>query len=344
AGADMNEHFCNTGTTDLNNFLTVNNPGTWTSLDGFPNSVFDPTTGVFTMDNLAKDTYTFQYVVTNDSPCDNDTSLAFIEITEIANIDFTSNLLEGCSPLTVDFTDITQVNGTTNFTWFVDGIQVGTNQNMTYTFDEVRCYDIDLTIETDNFCSATLTNPNMICVNPDPIADFDFSPATIYSDDPTVDFNNKSQLNAINQWDFDGLGVSSQANPSFTFPLGIEDTYEVLLVVYSDKGCVDSIIKEVPVVDQTIFYVPNAFTPDGNDVNNTFLPVMTVGVDPQNYKLEIFNRWGEVIFESNDYNVGWDGTYGGKIVKSGTYLWKIRFNEIKTEDDIIRMGTVVLMR
>lgn len=344
AGNDINEHFCNTGTTDLNNFVTVNNPGVWTSLDGLTNAVFDPTSGILTMDNLAKNIYTFQYVVSNDSPCDNDTTFAFIEISEEANVDFSPSVFEGCSPLIVDFTDLTVVNGTKQFKWYVDGVQVGINQNLTYVFDEVKCYDIALSIETDNFCTGSLTKSNLICVNPDPIADFEYKPTTVYSDNPIVTFKNKSQLNAYNQWKFDDLGGSTTANPVFTFPFGKEDDYEVTLIVTSDKGCIDSITKVVPVRDQTIFYVPNAFTPDGDDNNNVFLPIMTVGVDPQNYKLEIFNRWGELIFESNDYNVGWDGTYGGKMVKSGTYVWKIRFNELKTEDDIIQMGTVTLMR
>src|SRR5690554_1161724 len=293
AGADMYERFCNDGTANLNNFLTVNNAGTWISLDGFGNNVFNPTSGVLQLDNLPKDVYTFQYVVSNDSPCLADTATASIEISEVADVMFSANFSEGCSPLTVDFTDLTVVNGNTAYTWFVDGNQVSQSNSLTYTFEQVKCYNVTLQIVTDNLCTSSITESNMICINPDPIAAFDFKPKDIFSDDPVVNFENQSELNAQNLWNFDGIAQSTDLHPTFTFPYGKEQDYVVQLVVTSEKGCVDSTSRIVPVKDQTIFYVPNAFTPDGDDRNNTFQPIMTVGVDPDNYKLEIYNRWGE---------------------------------------------------
>ena len=82
--------------------------------------------------------------------------------------------------------------------------------------------------------------------------------------------------------------------------------------------------------DHLILYVPNTFTPDGDDYNEVFLPVLTSGFDPENYVLFIYNRWGELIFESHNHLVGWDGTYGvgHKFpVQDGTYTWKIIVGE-----------------
>ena len=79
--------------------------------------------------------------------------------------------------------------------------------------------------------------------------------------------------------------------------------------------------------EDVLYFVPNSFTPDGDDYNQTFKPVFTTGFDPYAYGLYIFDRWGEMIFESHDASVGWSGTYGvgNEIVQDGTYVWVIEF-------------------
>lgn len=76
-----------------------------------------------------------------------------------------------------------------------------------------------------------------------------------------------------------------------------------------------------------VYYVPNSFTPDGDELNNTFKPVFTAGFDPYNYNMKIYNRWGELIFESKDVDYGWDGAYMGAkgLCQEGTYIWVIEF-------------------
>ena len=96
--------------------------------------------------------------------------------------------------------------------------------------------------------------------------------------------------------------------------------------------------------DDVLFYVPNAFTPDNDDFNPTFQPVFTAGYDPYDFELLIYNRWGEVIFESHDASVGWDGTYGGKLVAQGTYTWKIEFKTLYTDERISVDGHVNLLK
>lgn len=93
-----------------------------------------------------------------------------------------------------------------------------------------------------------------------------------------------------------------------------------------------------------IFYVPNAFTPDGDIHNNTFLPVFTSGYDPYDYHLIIFNRWGEIIFESFNSEIGWDGTYSDHLAEDGVYIWKIVFKENKTDKKHQEIGHVTLLR
>ncbi|MBI3240067.1 MAG: gliding motility-associated C-terminal domain-containing protein, partial [Flavobacteriia bacterium] len=86
------------------------------------------------------------------------------------------------------------------------------------------------------------------------------------------------------------------------------------------------------------------FTPDGDEFNNIFLPILTSGIDFSDFELKIYDRWGEILFESYDVNVGWDGTYHGKIVPQGTYTWTLQFGLIENDKDLFLTGHVSLMR
>jgi len=103
----------------------------------------------------------------------------------------------------------------------------------------------------------------------------------------------------------------------------------------------------VSITDKVILYVPNTFTPGENNsvgINDEFIPVLSSFVDPTFYELTIFNRWGEVIFESNDRDTGWDGTYKERLCQVGTYVWKVKFNNATTEERIVKTGHVNLIK
>ena len=91
----------------------------------------------------------------------------------------------------------------------------------------------------------------------------------------------------------------------------------------------NTINKVITVWDRLLFYMPNTFTPDGNEFNESFKPVFGSGYSPKDYNLLVFNRWGEILFESNDLNIGWDGTYKGLYVPEGTYSWKMMLRKSK---------------
>jgi gliding motility-associated-like protein len=116
----------------------------------------------------------------------------------------------------------------------------------------------------------------------------------------------------------------------------------------SPSGCSDTAYALIQIIDDVIFYVPNSFTPDGDNINQTFQPVFTSGFDPAEYSMRIFNRWGEVVFETNDATFGWDGGYGNganyKMMQDGTYIWKIEFTVLQTDERIMKVGHVNLLR
>ena len=120
-----------------------------------------------------------------------------------------------------------------------------------------------------------------------------------------------------------------------------------LSVVHYSNGCVSPIQETVITIarcPELLFYVPNTFTPDGNEHNNVFQPVFTNGFDPYDYHLEIFNRWGELIFESFNHMESWDGTYNNTPISSGIYTFKIQFGFKETDNDQVISGFVTLIK
>lgn len=183
----------------------------------------------------------------------------------------------------------------------------------------------------------------MICVDPLPVASFNYNPQQVFSIDPTTNFENTSVFNDQNIWNFDDGTSSQEVSPTHQFPIGQIGNYNVELIVISDQGCRDTAYRIVVVRDQLLFYVPNAFTPDGDQYNNVFLPVMTAGFSPASYEFYIYNRWGELVFESRDTETGWDGTYAGSLVQAGIYTWLIRFKDDDNDEKYEFSGHVNLM-
>jgi gliding motility-associated-like protein len=96
--------------------------------------------------------------------------------------------------------------------------------------------------------------------------------------------------------------------------------------------------------DEIIYYVPNTFTPNGDEHNNLFNPVFVCGYDPYEYRFEIYNRWGEIVFSSSDAGIGWDGTYNGLPAKEGVFGWKLEYKAVHTSEKKVLTGHANLLR
>jgi gliding motility-associated-like protein len=204
-----------------------------------------------------------------------------------------------------------------------------------------------LTVVTETGCSATLNEPNYIEVYHNPVADFSFYPFDADILDPTITFTNNSLYHSSHNWLIEGYGVTQVNDPIIEFPNNQQGNYDVTLAVATEMGCADTAYAVVPIKDVILFYIPNTFTPDGDDYNETFQPIFTSGFDPMDFHLMIFNRWGEVIFESYDASRGWDGTYGAssaRIVRDGTYIWRIEFKETMSDKRHTHHGHVNIIR
>jgi gliding motility-associated-like protein len=180
-------------------------------------------------------------------------------------------------------------------------------------------------------------------VLPSPTAGIEVDPEYIDSSDPSTTVSNTSNGAVSYLWNMgDGGEPLTVFEPGlYTYPLYQLDEYTILLLVTAENGCTDSTDVTVFIDNDVIIYVPNAFTPDDDAYNQTFEPVIASIIDQ--YHLELYNRWGELIFESYNKNVGWDGTYNNVRVQDGTYTWKITISTNGT-NKIVKYGHVSVIR
>jgi gliding motility-associated-like protein len=257
---------------------------------------------------------------------------------------FTANTLSGCGPLDVTFANTSFQQGQ-QATWdFGDNSNASTPASASHTYTGEGCYTVTL-IVTDGTtgCANELSQANMICVVPHPDAQFTASPQQASVTNPEFQFINQSANAVSYQWLF-GDGTSSSAvSPSHLYS-DDPGNYEVILVATNASGCVDSATVLITVIEDLVFFIPNSFTPDGDQNNNTFQPVFTSGFDPFHFNLRIYNRWGETVFESNNAAVGWDGTYAGKLAQEGVYTWAIEFKAVQSDEKYRYAGNVTLLK
>lgn len=270
-----------------------------------------------------------------------------ITVELIPNAHFTIENGEGCGPLTVllrpSYVDENEDN---ECNWlFSNGVSVGNCESFQYTFADPGIYSVEYIVTTPNGCQQSMVESDAIVVYESPIAQFEFLKNPISTLNPEVQCVNQSTGATNYLWDFDNEMTSTETNPSMTYD-EVGASYQITLYASNDNGCIDSTERIILVDVEQIFFVPNAFTPDADEVNNVFTPVFTSGIDITDYELTIFNRWGQIIFESRDPNIGWDGVHGGvgNLTQDGVYVWRIQYKDINVDDRRILTGTVTIVR
>lgn len=285
-------------------------------------------------------------IVTDAHSCTHSAQIT-IEVVELPVVDFQGDNLVGCVPLTANFQNLSTGNAANCIWTFSDGTILQGCGNVSNVFTALGCHDLTLTVYTAEGCSGSLTAADFICTEPAPIAGFTTQSQVFSTINTSVDFNNLSQNAVYYQWDFgDGSGYSTQENPSYEYQDELLGTYTVTLMASNLIGCVDTAVAVLKIKEEQLFFVPNTFTPDGDQFNQTFKPVITSGVDIYNYRLSIFNRWGELIFESRNPEIGWDGVsfLTGILAQDGTYTWKIELKTTDNDEKKVVTGSVNLIR
>lgn len=231
-----------------------------------------------------------------------------------------------CEPATFELSNTTDPAMVGSYVWFISDGQGYANTSPLLT-DEMShgMYDVQLIVTSPLGCIDSITNYDYITSFQIPVAQFSWSPNPMKMFNTEANFSNQSFLGYTYQWTFeDGLpATSTQTRPTVQFPDGVTGEYEITLIATSENGCIDTVTKILTVLPEVLLYAPNSFTPNGDEHNQTWRVFME-GVDTYNFTLEIYNRWGEMVWESHDIEVGWDGTYNGEKLRPGTYTWKVK--------------------
>lgn len=272
-----------------------------------------------------------EYCVVLTEQCGSPSATACTQVTWPEHITptFESDTTRGCNPTQINFQNTTDSELVANILFqFGDGTSITVNPTQTFnnTYTYGGSFNIQMTVTTLNGCVYDTTYLNYIEIGEFPVANFSWYPSQIPMFNPTANFMDVSTPDVTNwYWQFQsGDPASSSAqNPTTTFPAGEVAEYEVTLIVTNDFGCADTVMLEVPVISDVLIYAPNTFTPDNDDYNQGWRVYMQ-GIDIYQFNLLIFNRWGEVVWESNDIEVPWEGTYGSGIAPEGVYVWKLR--------------------
>ncbi len=276
-------------------------------------------------------TGTYQADVTDANGC---TATASVNVTvnAIPSAALSANIVSGCAPLCVNFTDISTLAGPgtiTSWSWDFGDNSTSTVQDPSHCYNTPGVYTVTLVVTTGDGCTNTITMANYINVYAIPVAGFTAGPqpATILS--PEIFFTDTSTNAASWQWSFGDISGASSIlqNPSFLYP--DPTCYQVELVVTSANGCTDTTEQIVCIDPDVAIFVPNAFTPTADGINDVFIPV-TVGFDPEKYEFWVFDRWGNLIFYTDDINKGWDGKVQGHedLCQIDTYVWKVKAYDV----------------
>lgn len=208
-----------------------------------------------------------------------------------------------------------------------------TNQSWV-TPNESGSYNVIVTDDCNTYQRDASTYINVLA----PLADFEVVSTPLFINLP-VTFENTSVGAQNYWWNFGNGSTSFQVHPNSVYPS--PGVYDITLVATDFNGCVDTVVKPLLIVEEVYLYVPNSFTPNDADFNNTFM-ASTIGIDQM--FIQIFDRWGELIFESNDIRFQWDGTYKGKPVPDGTYVWKMEYSTIHSDETELIMGHINVLR
>lgn len=253
-----------------------------------------------------------------------DTSVIWLEVTDGAGFrertsttalpyplipaSFSVNHTQGCLPLEVEFrSDYLAFQHLQSMQWdFGTGEPATTMASAVFTYAEAGNYFPSLILTDDAGCIWRDTLNVEIRVFPLPRASFDIEDTVIYLPHADLKPENTSEGAGSYSWDFGPWGISTEHSPSFDFSIDVEGTANLELTAANTFGCSSVFSQAVKVVRPISFFIPNAFSPDRDGINDSWLPVGN-GVDPAHYRLDLFDAWGTVVFSTDDPEQAWDG-------------------------------------
>lgn len=280
--------------------------------------------------------------------CLSDTALYNIEITHIPTIDghYIISPKSGCIPMEVLFSS--QVSPEqSQHTWIItdeNGVDtIFTDRNFTYIFEEPGEYSVALYTSSATGCNDSIRLHNIISVSDYPVANFSYDPADPQNGRP-IYFHDLSTGDDIvsYEWGFGDGGTSNTAEAEHSYHVNSNEAFNVIHTVTNKNGCSSTAMQTIAIEDKFVLYVPSSFTPNDDDLNDIFIPTTR---DIAQYQLYIYDRYGSLVFYTEDTAQGWDGTTDGKTCKPGIYTYLIKYIRFSNlQEELIARGSITLVR
>lgn len=264
-------------------------------------------------------------------------SLSF-SVKDTVNADFTYTLRYGCTLDTVDYFHAGG-NEINTWKWNLDDNITSTQQNARGVYSEFDQKNIELVV-SNGFCSDTAKQSLLL----DNFLKADFSVVPDNCPQEPVKFTSTASGKiTTHKWTFGDGGTSDEASPEHSFAQPQkEKSFQVQYTVTDIIGCEKNISKPIKIYSSCTVFIPNAFTP-GNDGRNDVFRVLNA-VKAEKFEFRIFNRWGQLVYQTKDWKQGWDGSYKGQSQTTGTYVWMLRYIDSRNNQAVERKGSFVLIR
>jgi gliding motility-associated-like protein len=297
--------------------------------------------GQISPSTLGDGTFTFNYNMDNNGCLSSDNIQ--VTVNALPQPSFTTSTTNGCSPLSVTFTNTSNPLGS-SCVWYVNGAPAGTGNSYSEIFTGSSCEDIGIMITDAAGCSQSMTMTDVVCVNPNPSASFSWTPIQPMLGG-TVSFENTSIGGTTYTWDINGQAASGES-VSYNVPSVESGEFQACLEVVGPGGCMDAQCYTVVLSTESYIFVPNSFTPDADGTNDVFAPIIAGLTSDYRYTFRVYDRWGDVIFETNDPYEVWTGNVrgGNYYAQPDAYVYEITLQLRAGEAPFRKIGSIVLIR
>ncbi len=310
-----------------------------------PYSITDSQGNLVSLNNTVypyqQETYT--YTVT-DACGSTATDMVTINTFPVPPLNIQADVLYGCEPLAVNFI-VPESNDDYIYSWSFsnnNNSEAANGASTYHIFENYGIYDVMVSAISNKGCKNSLVISNLINVYRKPEAHFLANPQTVSIINPEINFLNLSQWADYYLWSFGDGDSSNITNPNHSY--NDIDSYTVKLLASTLEGCIDTVFQQITVEIEPTIYVPTAFSPD-NDGINDFFEIKANGMDLDNFNVKVYDRWGEIIFESSDLYKSWNGKAKNnlKFVKIGSYTWLVTVKDANGIE-LQKSGTVTVIR
>ena len=290
------------------------------------------------VDNVPPSTGEYCVIVNDDCETPPAEACMLVTIESPINVNFVADTTKACGMGAFAFTNLIDPALITTSVWeFGDG-GLAAEMNTDHIYNYPGFFDVSLTVNSfAGGCEYSATREAYITVYPLPTVGFYANPQPTTVPNTTISFDGFQSDNVIDWlWTFNAynpLGFAIVEDPVFTFPYDVGGFYAVKLKVEDIFGCTNQVTREVEIRDLFNLYIPTSFTPNNDGTNDAFF-IQGSDIDPERFEMQIFNRWGEIVFETTDLNDQWNGKVGvdGEYFsRNGTYSYRVEVHSLSEE-------------